>query len=126
MTRLPASAISVAATRPARPPPTTITSASSAIAFPPGRKAIEACGVYRGQRQMAPSRDPSTTSGTLTCSSLGPSGPKVQRGSNTPFEFDLRRPAHLDKIPLPQHAGEHLASLNSIGFGSMGLDRGRI
>src|SRR3982074_3482025 len=37
MTRLPASAISVAATRPARPPPTTITSASSAIASPPAR-----------------------------------------------------------------------------------------
>src|SRR5712671_2962292 len=35
MTRLPALAISVAATRPARPPPTTITSASSAIASPP-------------------------------------------------------------------------------------------
>src|SRR5713226_4204617 len=53
MTRLPASAISVAATRPASPPPTTITSASPAIAPSPGDFGIEARGVVGGQRQTA-------------------------------------------------------------------------
>src|SRR6478735_7454155 len=53
MTRLPASAISVAATRPASPPPTTITSASPAIASSPGDFGIEARGLVGGQRQTA-------------------------------------------------------------------------
>src|SRR6202158_2816110 len=53
MTRLPASALSVAATSPASPPPTTITSASPAIASSPGDFGIEARGVVGGQRQTA-------------------------------------------------------------------------
>jgi hypothetical protein len=96
------------------------------MAFPPVAKAIEALGIYHGYRQMTPSADPVTTGGTLTCSSLGPFGAKVQRGGNTQFEFDLRGLAHLDKIPNRQHAGQHLASLASIRFGSTRLNWGRV
>jgi hypothetical protein len=50
---LPASAISVAATSPASPPPTTITSASSAIAFLPQPVLIQDRVGAHGQRQTA-------------------------------------------------------------------------
>jgi hypothetical protein len=61
---------------------------------------------------------------TLTCSSLGPFGGNVQPGGNTQFEFVLRRHTHLDKITIPQHAGNHLASLKIIRFRFDGLDWG--
>jgi len=51
----------------------------------------------------------------LTCSSLGPFEGEVQRAGNTQFEFDLRQPGHLDKIPISQHAGG--ASRKTIRFG---------
>jgi hypothetical protein len=63
---------------------------------------------------------------TLTCSSLGPFGAKVQPASNTQFEFVLSHPGHLDKIAIPQQAGERLASLKSIRFGFDRLDWGWI
>src|SRR5713226_1284886 len=98
MTRLPASAISVAATRPARPPPTTITSVSSVIRFPvPG--AIETRPGGGGQ--------------ALTCSTLGPFTAKVQPACNTRLEFVLGGPAHLDKIAIRQQAGARVLNQKS-------------
>jgi hypothetical protein len=55
---------------------------------------------------------------------LGPFGGKVQRGGNTQFEFVLKCLPHLDKIAISQQAGEHLASLKIIRFGSTGRGLG--
>src|SRR5438045_8842943 len=65
MTRLPASAISVAATRPANPPPTTITSAS---AIPPSPSLVawhEARHFLGGQRQKPLACGGDATKGTV-------------------------------------------------------------
>ena len=59
-----------------------------------------------------------------TCSSLGPFAPRVQPTGNTRFEFDLNRLGYLDKNPIPQHAGNQLASHKIIRFGFDSLDWG--
>jgi hypothetical protein len=56
------------------------------------------------------------------CSSLGPLGARVHPACNTQFEFVLNQPAHLDKNPIPQHAGD--ASRKTLRFGFDGLDWG--
>jgi hypothetical protein len=53
---------------------------------------------------------------------LGPLGARVHPACNTQFEFVLNQPAHLDKNPIPQHAGE--ASRKTLRFGFDGLDWG--
>src|SRR5258708_9729527 len=100
MTRLPASAISVAATRPARPAPTTITCASSAMSSFPALAdqsspwllpRSTANGLFEWQRNVnfVPVRDLQ--------------GENVQRAGNTQPEFVLRDALHLDKIAISQH-----------------------
>src|SRR3954447_2966721 len=103
MTRLPASAISVAATRPERPAPTTITSASSAIASPPYPKMIEAPGVIDGQRQT-PLKFSQCEPEALSLFQLNELAPQVQPAGNTSFEFDLIGILYLDKASISQHA----------------------
>jgi hypothetical protein len=46
----------------------------------------------------------------------------VHPARNTQFEFVLNQPAHLDKNPIPQHAGD--ASRKTLRFGFDGLDWG--
>src|SRR5215212_2235562 len=117
MTRLPASAISVAATRPARPPPTTITFASSAIAPVPRPETIEARGVIGGQWQMVVRNRQGTAREVLLRFQFGTCCAKVQ-ACNTRLEFDSCRLFWLDKIPIWQHAGS--ASPKIIRSGSTG------
>jgi hypothetical protein len=57
------------------------------------------------------------------CSSLGPSGRRVQPASNTQFEFDLSLTSHLDKMAISQHAGD---TLKTIRFGFDRLNWGWI
>jgi hypothetical protein len=47
----------------------------------------------------------------------------VQRASNTRFEFHLNGLPHLDKIPIPQQAGERITK-RSTDSGSTGLNWG--
>src|SRR5437868_862031 len=106
MTRLPASAISVAATRPASPPPTTMTSASSAIGCLPLVERLKPAalttvnGKYRHRRVNRSHR------------SVRPSDRdrQVHPARNTRFEFGPDRPGDLDKSPISQHAAGGLAS----------------
>src|SRR3954465_10993615 len=105
MTRLPASAISVAATRPASPPPITMTSASSAIGLSPclvkGLKPAASTtvnGKYRRESAAAAGSTPAVPVWDLAKA-------RVHPVCNTRFEFDLNRPGHLDKTRFWQHAG---------------------
>jgi hypothetical protein len=45
------------------------------------------------------------------------SAAKVQPACNTQFEFVLSHPARLDKIAIPQHAGDSLVSPKAVRFG---------
>src|ERR1700761_9522062 len=106
MTRLPADAISVAAKRPVNPAPTTITSASPAIAFPQFVEMSEARTHPDGQQQLVESYGP------LADRNVGLAGPSrkilfqsepVQRAGNTQCEFNLKRSDHLDKMANSKH-----------------------
>src|ERR1700691_2241168 len=115
MTRFPASAISVAATRPANPPPTTIASASSAMMSAPHSPRLKPVALTTVNGKWYRSAPAGAVCEAPVCSSLGPPGARGHPACNTQFEFVLNQPAHLDKTPIPQHAGD--ASRKTLRFG---------
>src|SRR6185437_11233467 len=106
MTRLPAPAISVAATRPASPAPTTMTSTSPAIAFPHSlmKPATPRMVNRKPDGQYGPLAELHSRKHFVPVWDRARQvGGRVQRAGNTRCEFNLKRGAHLDKMANSKH-----------------------